>query len=205
MAIILFDDNAHQSLLPLTYTRPVADLRVGIFTIAEKWAKRLNTTASFLTQYYLQQKFPVKIEVENLFINGSFCPDDNLLAAIDQLETGDALRYNDQLIAVKLNETEAENFDPQAYFGRVVNYEHTPVVIRYPENIFKNNDVELRKDFAFITKGRTSSDISATNTIIGTDFFAEEGAVAECCTFNTVNGPIYLAADTEVWEGSHIR
>src|ERR1700734_3090503 len=88
MAIILFDDNAHQTLLPLTYTRPVADLRIGILTIAEKWGKYLGQNFSFHTQPYLQVKYPVKIGVDNLFINGAFCPDEKLVEAIGILKTG---------------------------------------------------------------------------------------------------------------------
>ncbi|WP_183561112.1 putative sugar nucleotidyl transferase [Mucilaginibacter sp. SP1R1] len=205
MAIILFDDNAHQTLLPLTYTRPVADLRIGILTIAEKWAKHLNQAYSFYAVDYLQAKFPVKIEADNLFINGGVCPDENLLEAIDKLQTGEALNYNDQLLAVRLNQTDAAAFDAQASFNSVTDYTNLFVSVRYPEDIFRKNDIELRKDFTLLTAGRTSAVISATNTIIGNDFFAEEGAVADCSSFNTTNGPIYLANNTEVWEGTHIR
>jgi UDP-N-acetylglucosamine diphosphorylase/glucosamine-1-phosphate N-acetyltransferase len=205
MALILFDDNAHQTLLPLTYTRPVADLRIGIMTIAEKWAKHLNASTSFHTLDYLQAKFPAKIEADNLFINGAVCPDEGLLEAIGNLQTGEALKYNDQLLAVRLNQAGAESFDPTATFDKNTAYTNLFVSIKYPEDIFRKNDIELRKDYQLLTKGRTSAAISATNVIIGNDFFAEEGAVAECCTFNTTNGPIYLSANTEIWEGTHIR
>ncbi len=205
MALILFDDNAHQTLLPLTYTRPVADLRIGIMTIAEKWAKHLNTSTSFHTLDYLQAKFPAKIEADNIFINGAVCPDEALLEAIGKLQPGEALKYNDQLLAARLNATEAEDFNINADFSTVINYTNLFVSIRYPEDIFRKNDIELRKDYQLLTKGRTSAAISATNVIIGNDFFAEEGAVAECSTFNTTNGPIYLSANTEIWEGTHIR
>ncbi|MBB6126633.1 GlmU family protein [Mucilaginibacter lappiensis] len=205
MSIILFDDNARQTLLPLTYTRPVADLRIGILTIAEKWAKYLNTDHSFYTADYLQTKYPAKIGTDNLFINGAVCPDDNLLEAIDKLQTGQALKYNGQLLAVRLNQTDAVNFKPETEFHNVVNYSNLFVAIRYPEDIFRKNDIELRKDFRLLTKGRSSAAVSPTNVIIGNDFFAEEGAVAECSTFNTTNGPIYLSNNTEVWEGTHIR
>jgi len=206
MAIILFEDSAHQTLLPLTYTRPVADLRIGILTIAEKWGKYLNQSFSFLTEDYLQGKFPMEIAADNLFINGAVCPDAGLVEAINHLQTGEALKLNGELIAARLGENYAASFKFDADFDNVTNYEvDLPVVIRYPEDIFRKNDIELRKDFNLLTKGRTSTSISSTNTIIGNDFFAEEGAVAECCTFNTTNGPIYLAANTEVWEGSHIR
>jgi len=205
MSIIFFDDNARQTLLPLTYTRPVADLRIGILTIAEKWAKHLNSDHSFHTADYLQAKYPAKIESDNLFINGAVCPDENLLEAVSKLQTSEALQYNEQLLAVRLNQTDAASFDPEVKFDNIVNYPNLFVAIRYPEDIFRKNDIELRKDFQLLTKGRTSAGISSTNIIIGNDFFAEEGAVAECSTFNTTNGPIYLSNDTEIWEGTHIR
>ena len=203
MAIILFDDNAHNTLLPLTYTRPVADLRIGILTIAEKWARYLNTDYSFSTQPYLQAKFPVNYAADNIFINGSVCPDEGLIAAIQQLENGDALKSGNLLIAVKGCRSHEFHVDTKP--DRVIAYTHPFVAIKHPEDIFQKNDVELRKDFKLLTQGRTSATISNTNTIIGADFFAEEGAVAECSTFNTTNGPIYLGADTEVWEGTNIR
>ncbi len=205
MAIILFDGNAHQTLLPLTYTRPVADLRIGILTIAEKWGKYLKQDFSYHTQAYLSAKFPIKIEADNLFINGALCPDEQLLEAIDKLKTGEALNYDGQLIAIKLSESDAGAFTTETKFDRVIDYTGTPVQIKFPEDIFRKNDAELRKDYQLLTKGRNSASISSTNTVIGKDFFAEEGAIADCSTFNTTNGPIYLAATTEVWEGTHIR
>jgi UDP-N-acetylglucosamine diphosphorylase/glucosamine-1-phosphate N-acetyltransferase len=205
MAIILFDDNAHQTLRPLTFTRPVADLRIGIFTIAEKWAKYLNSSFSFFTQPWLRGKFPLQVNEQNLFINGAVCPDELLLEAIDKLNTGEALKYGNQLIAIKLDAADASDFNPDTSYSGVIGLGHTPVILKYPEDIFRKNDVELRKDFKLLTNGRASSPVSATNTIIGNDFFAEEGAIADCSTFNTTNGPIYLANNTEVWEGTHIR
>jgi UDP-N-acetylglucosamine diphosphorylase/glucosamine-1-phosphate N-acetyltransferase len=205
MAIILFDGNAHQTLLPLTYTRPVADLRIGILTIAEKWGKYLKKDFSYHTQAYLSIKFPVRIEADNLFINGAVCPDEQLLEAIDKLQTGEALKNEGILIAVKLTESNAKEFNADASFDRVIDYTGTFVMIKFPEHIFRNNDTELRKDYQLLTKGRSSAAISSTNIVIGADFFAEEDAIADCSTFNTTNGPIYLAATTEVWEGTHIR
>ena len=123
MAIILFDDNAHQTLLPLTYTRPVADIRIGILTIAEKWAKYLNTEFFFKTQAYLQAKFPLKTGVSDLFINGSVCPDEGLLEAIDKLKAGEALKQGDFLIASKAA--------TDAQFDKVINYEPLFIKSKY--------------------------------------------------------------------------
>jgi len=205
MAIVLFEDNAHQTLLPLTYTRPVADLRIGILTIAEKWGKYLNQSFSFHTRAYLQGKFPLQIAADNLFINGAYCPDADLIEAIDKLQFGEALKKDGILIAARLMKSDIERFGVSADFSRVVDYDKDGIVVRRPEDIFRKNDAELRKDFALLTKGRTGKIMSSTNTIIGNDFFAEDGADAECCTFSTINGPIYLGEKTEVWEGTNIR
>src|ERR1700748_261023 len=131
MAIILFDDNAHQSLLPLTYTRPVADLRIGILTIAEKWGKHLNQSFSFHTsRAYLQGKFPIVIADDNLFINGAYCPDNDLVEAIDKLRVGECLMYKDDLIAARLEEVDGSDFEHLATFGRVIEYEKQSITVR---------------------------------------------------------------------------
>lgn len=205
MAIILFDDKARNTLLPLTFTRPVADLRIGILTIAEKWGKYLHLDYSFHTEKYLQGKFPMVVESDNLFINGSVCPDAELVAIISELQTGEAIALDDILLAVRLNMAEAKSFSPEIYLPAALKYDRDVTRIVYPEHVFKKNDAELRKDFALLTDGRTSATISSTNTVIGDAFFAEEGASAECCTFSTLNGPIYLSANSEIWEGTNIR
>src|ERR1700712_5570997 len=115
MAIILFDDNAHKTLLPLTFTRPVADIRIGIVTIAQKWATHLKLGYSFLTEPYLQAKFPLKLNDRNLFINGSVCPDDALIEAIATLHGSEALVKDGLLIAIKLNESDAKEFNASVF------------------------------------------------------------------------------------------
>ncbi|MEJ6980271.1 GlmU family protein [Pedobacter sp. P351] len=204
MSIIFFDDSARNSLFPLTFTRPVADLRIGILTIAGKWEKYLKSPVSFLTVDYLQEKFPYHTSADNIFINGSICPNLALLEAIDRLAEGELLVKNGIPIAVKLKQADCESFSEPSKFHQT---EFTEDFIRvvFPEDIFKLNDIELRNDFELLTSGRTSASLSSTNTILGDKFFAEEGAVAECSVFNTKEGPVYLAKNSEVWEGSLIR
>lgn len=207
MRIILFDDQTRESLLPLTFTRPVADLRIGILTIAEKWSKRFsNAPVSFLTAEYLQAKFPFQYDADNLLINASICPDEQLIDQIGSLKLNQAIVADDMLIAVRLDGAGAKAFKVgENHSYTPISYRDEFIKITYPEDVFKHNDSELRKDFKLITSGRQSAKISDTNTILGTDFFAEEGASAVCSTFNTLEGPIYLAKNTQVWEGSHIR
>ncbi len=205
MGIILFADAAQQTLLPLTYTRPVADLRIGMLTISEKWQKHLEQDTSFITLNYLQQKFPLKIADQNILINGSICPDEALLEAVANLQEGQALKQQNLLIAAKISGSDINKWETVAASFISINYTKEVVRIIYPEDIFRYNDIELRKDFALLTKGKTSAVISPTNTVLGEDFFAEEGAQSECATFNTRLGPIYLSKNSEVFEGANIR
>lgn len=203
MIINLFDDSAWQSLRPLSFTRPVGDLRIGILTIAQKWEKYLGAESGFVTIDYLAAKYPLLSDAE-LFINGSICPDEELLEAISKLKQGEWLKQQDLVIASKINKGDLfglgmlDKLKPIEYSGSFIR-----VVV--PEDIFKFNDVELKKDFALLTKGKTSAKLSTTNTFIGDNFFAEDGATAECSSFNSLNGPIYIGKNSQVWEGCHIR
>jgi len=203
MMINLFDDGAWQSLRPLSFTRPVADLRIGILTIAQKWEKHLNARSGFVTVPYLTIKYP-SLDNAELFINGSVCPDENLTEAIMGLGKGEVLVKEGLSIAYKPETGEPISPEMLTRFS-VKEYSGEFIRISMPEDIFKFNDAELKKDFKLITKGRTSVKLSNTNTFLGDDIFAEEGAEAECTTFNSKNGPIYLGENAQVWEGSHIR
>lgn len=203
MTINLFDDKSWLSLRPLTFTRPVADLRVGILTIAEKWGKQLKADFGYQTQDYLSAKYKA-IEAA-VFINGSICPNDRLVEAVANLKPAQALYIDDLLVALRLaqpslsfSETTIAGFDKVAY--------HDPVIkLTFPEDIFKSNHAELSSDFALLTKCKTSASLSNTNTLLGDQIFVEEGASAECSTFNSLQGPIYLGKNAQVWEGCNIR
>lgn len=204
MSIILFDDSARNSLFPLTLTRPVADLRIGILTISEKWEKYLKSPVSYLTADYLQEKFSYHPSSDNLFINGSVCPNDILLNAIDKLNEGEVLVKNELKIAVKLNHTNIDSFNSDSQLKRV-EFTSNFTRIVFPEDIFQFNDIELKSDFKLLTAGRTSARLSNSNTILGNDIFVEENVQSECSVFNTNDGPVYLGKNSEVWEGSLIR
>jgi len=203
MRINLFDDRTAFSLRPLTFTRPVADLRIGILTIAEKWGKYSSEAYGFMTADYLQSKYPA-LQDADTYINGALCPDNDVFNAISALRSGESLLSGNLILAFKTASGEkvslkgVEGFKPKEFTGTVT-------YIQYPEDIFRHNDAQLRADFKLLTEGRGSAELSSTNTILGDQFFAEEGAIAECSTFNTRTGPIYLGKNTQVWEGSHIR
>ena len=77
MKIILFDDKSWGTLRPLTFTRPISELRVGILTIREKWEKRFGDKVAYLTKDYLQEKFPLSVEVG---VGAGFCDNAQFLS-----------------------------------------------------------------------------------------------------------------------------
>jgi UDP-N-acetylglucosamine diphosphorylase/glucosamine-1-phosphate N-acetyltransferase len=207
--LILFDDPKIKSqLLPFTFTRPVAEIRIGILTIKEKWGKHFNCSASFLTENYLQEKFPLCIEKENLLINASVLPDAGLLKAIHSLKLNECLVQGETLVAVYCNNDKAENFAHHFLSGifEKKNYDETLFQVNHVWDIFSKNAQALTADFDLITHGRESQTLNETNTVIGNGkIFVEEGATVNAAIFNTSTGCIYIGKDAEVMEGSVVR
>lgn len=213
MNIILFDDNSRNNLLPLTYTRPIADLRVGILTIKEKWEQwvannSIQANISFKTQAYLSAVYPTNYTNDNLLVNGAVLTHNALAQAIADLKEGGNLYNGDVLVAARLNQHEAQNFDIANYNpANKTQVENIEVLkISAPHDIFMLNDKALRSDFEMITNGRKSQPISDTNRVIGAEnIFLEEGAIVECSNLNAKGGPIYIGKDAEVMEGCSVR
>ncbi len=202
MNYILFDDAAREQLLPLTFTRPVCDLRVGIMTLREKWERVLGARTTTSTEAYLANKFPLETGGQNMWINGSVCPEQHLLNEIRTLKDGQRLVSGEIVLAVCQSGSEKPNL--QKTEG--VEFPDAVLSIRHPWDIFSKNGEALARDYEEVTKGRKSLPVSGSNTIIGSnDVFLEEGAKAEAVIFNTTNGPIYIGENAEVMEGSIIR
>ncbi|MEJ0030246.1 MAG: GlmU family protein [Bacteroidota bacterium] len=202
MNIILFDDPVLRSqLLPLTYTRPVAALRVGILTIAEKW--EVLGEVSFETQHYLSSRFPGKITSDNYWINGGICPDDAFISVLKALKFNDAIEKNGRIIAVRTADDEV----PEVITGTVHSYPSDLTIIDQPWKIFSQNGAQLRMDFEKITKGRKSQPITDKATVVynESNVFVEEGVSTRAAILNAENGPIYLGKNAQVMEGAIIR
>ena len=206
MQYILFDDYSWQNLLPLTFTRPVCELRVGILTIKEKWENYLNEKCSYLTQDHLKAKYPVQSGDDNLLINGSVLPDPSLLEALLKLETGQILGTRDLILGARA--ADIQDIPGPACFEDYleVPYENDCLVIAYPWDIFRNNGQAINDDFVLLTRGKNSAKLSDTNILIHPEnIFCEPGVQAEGVILNAKSGPIYLGRDSEIMEGAAIR
>ena len=207
MSIIFFDDSSWESLLPLTYTKPVSEIRVGIHTIREKWNYYFPGLHGNITREYLRIKYSFTSGNENLLINGSMLPDPELVAALKKMEPMQMLVKEEKVIAVKLFKQNINKFNPLKPTNyKTIEYAGTVDFIERPWHIFSKNGKEIINDFNLITSGRKSLGISSTNRIISPEnIFAEEGVKAEYVTINASTGPVYLGKNAEIMEGSVIR
>ena len=208
MNYILFDDATTRSnLLPLTFTRPAADLRVGVTTIREKWNSLLKTQTSTLTEKYLEKKFPTVKKANNILIDGSVIPNNELVAQIKKLKPNQALSFEDVIVAFRMSEEGLQGSDDA--YGNMEEVEFTGDLIKVNHlwDLFLLNDEMIRKDFVRLTEGRKSQNISNTNTIIGNSdqIFVEEGAKIEAAILNASTGPIYIGKNAQIMEGACIR
>jgi UDP-N-acetylglucosamine diphosphorylase/glucosamine-1-phosphate N-acetyltransferase len=203
MNYILFDGTVRNALLPFTFTRPVADIRVGILTIREKWEKYLGTTTTSLTEEYLMEKYPMVEMEQNIMINASFLPNPILVDMVQNLNSKEAILFGEEIIAFYTNDTQEEvDFDEY----ELIEYEGEVLRIENTWDIFAKNDAAIREDFELLTEDRSSQPIpKSVNVISPENIFIEEGAKLEFVTLNASSGPIYIGKNAEIMEGSVIR
>lgn len=203
MNYILFDGNHRISLLPFTYTRPVADIRVGILTIREKWEKHLGFTTTTITEEYLEDKYPMVELHENVLINASVIPSKTLVNCIKKLTNNQAIFQGDELIAFFTTDTQ-EQVDFDTY--QKIEFKEDLIQIKNTWDIFSMNEQVIQSDFQLITEGKKSQPIPDGVQVIKKEhIFIEEGATVLLSSLNASKGPIYIGKGAEIMEGCSVR
>ena len=203
MNYILFDSDVRNSLLPFTYTRPVADIRIGILTIREKWEKHLGLTTTTITEEYLEEKYPMVEMEQNVLINASYVPTENLVEQVKNLGKNEAIFINEDVVAF-YSEDSQEEIDFSMYTH--IEFAEELIQIKNTWDIFSLNDQAIQLDFDLLTKDKKSQPIPAdVHAINKEQIFIEEGASIIYSSLNASNGPIYIGKDAKVLEGSLIR
>lgn len=195
MKLNLSDNQLHLTFAPLTLTKPIAELRMGILTNAERYKLLYpEVEIGYKTEDYLQPKFPA-LETD-LTVNANVIPNDDFICACINLGINESLKLDNETLALR------------GTGDKIVHYKGiVPVIIRKRWDLFELNHLVLESDFKIITKNKKSETLSETNTIIGksTNLFIEVGAKIECAILNTESGPIYIGKNAEIMEGSTIR
>ena len=204
MQLVFSDAQYWGDFLPLTFTRPVAELRIGILTFQERWKKLLEIEdIAFLTEDYLQEKFKKPDSKESLLIVPNFLPTESVLEQIKKIKQGEALIYQNEVIIAKLD---MRNFS-LSQITKMTDVEGELLFVKSPSDIFTYNQQFLDYDFELLTRNRKSQELSETNNFLGDkeDLFIEEGAEIEFATLNCKTGKIYVGKNAEIMEGTMIR
>ena len=203
MNYILFDSDVRNSLLPFTFTRPVAEIRIGILTIREKWEFFLGFTTTTITEEYLEDKYPMVELNKNILINASFLPTKNLVKQVKQLSKNQAIFQGEQVVAFFTSDTQ-ENVDFDSY--EQLEFQEDLIQIKNTSDIFSLNDKAIQADFDLLTEGRISQPIpDGVHTIQKKNIFIEQGAIISFSSLNASKGPIYIGKDSEIMEGCLVR
>lgn len=202
MNIILFDDYLRSQFLPLAFTRPIADLRLGILTLKEKWERISIASVSYKTQAYLAKKYPEHIEEDNFYINARYLASEELLRSVENLSDDEVLKHKEVVVAYRLKQNQALDLS-------ALNTVQAEIDLEYLEkltDLFSKNHKAIEDDFTLLTQGRTSQPIPDSVTCFNSDLiFIEEGAKLYNGTLNANEGPIYIGENAEIMENSAIR
>ena len=202
MKIILFDDHLRSNFLPLTFTRPIADLRLGILTLKEKWEHTSKATVSYRTEAYLSQKYPEQLGEDNLYINARYLASEKLFKRLHDLNDDEVLKHDDIILAYRLKKAQVLDLLKL----KAVQAETDLDFLSHSTDLFSKNHKAIKDDFLMLTKGRTSREITETVTCFNKDqIFIEDGAKLYNGVLNASDGPIYVGKNAEVMENSAIR
>ncbi|MCP4521817.1 MAG: glucose-1-phosphate thymidylyltransferase [Cytophagales bacterium] len=203
MNVLLVDDvKTFQQLLPLTYTRPISYLRVGIFTLIEKWEHWLDTKEiSCFTEEYLQKKYKPVIADENLFISSSVLPSEEVVEKITSLENGQSLFYQDDFVAFRGKSLENAEVSTRIFLRT------SPVFLHHYWDLFQNNGEEIKKDFAFVKKESSTECLYDPYTRVYGEhnLFIEQGAEVRAAIIDADSGPVYIGKNVKINEGAIIK
>jgi UDP-N-acetylglucosamine diphosphorylase/glucosamine-1-phosphate N-acetyltransferase len=203
----LFDDSFRDQLLPLTFTKPVSELRLGILSIREKWEKRINTSiTSWKTQEYLNCKYPFQETDETVFLNGHVCPTKAVANLVSGLKMKQGIICGDRIIAVRTKQSAQDFAISNFHEVEWLKCEEELTILSNSWDLFTRNSEQIQADFELITQGRNSEPIPASCFVQGIEnIFIEKGAKISFASLNASTGPIYIGTDSEIMEGALIR
>ncbi|MFT5778329.1 MAG: UDP-N-acetylglucosamine diphosphorylase/glucosamine-1-phosphate N-acetyltransferase [Crocinitomicaceae bacterium] len=197
MVIRLDDGSKLMDFYPLTLTRPIGNLRMGIFTNDERWQLLLPECTIAWASEFNNSSAKFANSDKGIRVNACVIPNHDIVASLKNLASNAKLMRGDLWIA-----TNGTGLDGTIEYDGA---DFTLIDQRW--DLYKKNGEVLVNDFNLISAGRASRQLSSSNTLIGdpTQIFIEEGAKVEAAILNTTDGPIYIGKNAEIMEGSMVR
>jgi len=201
-----------ENLYPFTLTRQMQDIRVGIFTIREKWEQLLGMKSfdRWEDDYKdLDRSIHLNESIGEdvcFMIHGNILPTQKLIKNLKKLKDGEFISVNGNagvIFRFSKNEIKEPN---KIKVTRAITIKDDVKSLHFPWDIIRLNSYAIHEDFKLITSKRKSQKISKTNKLINpSQIFVEKGAEVEHCILNASEGPIYIGKNALLMEGTAIR
>lgn len=206
MNVILFDPVNRKNLYPIVLTRPCASIRVGMFTIQEKWDLYLGETSTVLVPEFLSGKYKANFTDENLYVNATLLPGKDVLDQILLLKPGEKLICDGKLVAFKQGKVMWENM------ANVLN-DLSPVesnletdFIEHTWDIIRHLDNQLKSDFEIALHKFSAIELPEYTTAIHPELIRTGTNVKiGACILNASEGAIIIDDDAEIMDGAMLK
>lgn len=219
LQVCFFEDHCLEKFHPLTLTRPVYDLRVGIFTLGEKWQRALQTDQPVTgpLREHLRGVFhevnPAEIKEPVYWINPRFIPTSPLTEKVKNLSAGDALiSENGHLIAAVVSSDihhkwYKENISLKDVLKKEFS-EKNITVIKNSWELFQLNGSQIVQDVELLHQKpkKDPSEFPHAVFINPEQIYIEEGAIIEPgAMLLATDGPIYVGKNAHIMANSVVR
>lgn len=198
MQICLFDGPNRTDLLPLVYTRPVADLLIGGMSLAKRWESSVSATTVVETDAYLQQQTPPF----DVAVLAGCLPSADLIDAIKLLKSGQKLVHNNRLIAFR---GAASSTADELNSFEEITFSDALTIIRFPWDLFTHNAQAICDDVSFFENTHTNNPDKSNQLFGKHPVLVGANVTAQAVVFNTNDGPIIVDDGATIMEGSLLR
>ena len=224
MKLIIFEDAKYDDLYPLTYLRPVFELRCGVTSLREKieHAVPAESVACFvrdwLAEAYAEKteapvNDPAQLDGDALLVNGRLLVDGT--CDLTKLGPDEAVRVGDTLVAANvtaatLAAAKADSFDATltALDAKLKTAQCCAggcelTMIDAPWLLIRHNAAMMESDFARLYRDRAGvhGELHETSCILGDSgdvYIAPTAQVAPQVVLDATEGPIILEEDVKV-------
>ncbi len=221
MTICFFEDEGDRLFAPLTLTRPVDDLRIGIFTIREKWQRRLGTDSIARVRrvplIYLFRRDLPDDDQDIIWINARWLPDKKAAEEVAELKTDQILQHGGRPVAARLDAEQSHDLFENGIArlhsetgadNRNTRKTESGTLLRYIWDIFANNEAEIRNDVELLDETATTRSAEYPHAILCNpdDIHIEPGArIDPGAVIDASTGPVFLGRDAHVMYGAVIQ
>jgi len=219
MKLIVFENDSWTDLTPLSYIRPVFELRCGMYSLLERIIDSAGTkdVVLFVRDYLAElvkknYQYPVndfsQINDDVLIVDGRFLVETNFTTDREAVYLCD-----NEVAYAFIKKENVEKIKGKTLAEIIIFVRSLPSIqinakmMRFPWNLVHYNAEMIKKDFEKIGKKGIEGKFSSQAIVYGPDdiFIAQEAEIHPCVVLDTNSGPIYIDEGAKIYPFSRIE